>query len=54
LSQFNEYFLKDKYVVGEEMTIADLSAYYEINFLTLINFDFEKYGKIHEWLQRME
>ena len=36
------------------MTIADLSAFYQVNFLTLIDFNFEKYPKIYQWLKRME
>jgi len=46
--------LKDKYIVGDEMSIADLSAYYEITFLSLVNYNFEKWDKLHKWIKSME
>lgn len=36
------------------MSIADLSAYYEITFLSLVNYNFGKWNKIHSWISRME
>lgn len=36
------------------MSIADLSAYYEITFLSLVNYNFEKWQKIHRWIKDME
>ncbi len=36
------------------MSIADLSAYYEITFLSLLNYKFGKWNKIQSWIDRME
>lgn len=46
--------MHEKYIVGDEMSIADLSAYYEITFLSLVNYDFAKWDKIHRWIKTME
>lgn len=46
--------MHEKYIVGDEMSIADLSAYYEITFLSLVNYKFEKWGKINRWIKTME
>jgi hypothetical protein len=43
MRKFNEVFLNEKYIVGDEMSIADLSAYYEITFLSLVNYNFSKW-----------
>lgn len=47
-------FLKDnKYLCGDEMTIADLSAFCELTQLRMINYDFSGYAVLSKWLERM-
>jgi hypothetical protein len=36
------------------MSIADISAYFEIHFLNLVNYDFKKLEKLNKWMQEME
>ena len=40
------YIGNSKYITGSNPTIADLSAYYEIQFLHLLKFDFSKWPRL--------
>lgn len=40
-------------MVGPKLSIADLSAYFEIQSLILVDFPFEKWPKISQWMQIM-
>ena len=39
--------------MGNTPTIADLSAYYEIQFLMLIGEKYEKWPRMRKWMGRM-
>ena len=39
--------------MGNTPTIADLSAYYEIQFLMLIGEKYEKWPRIRKWMEKM-
>ena len=54
LKTFTKLFLKDQqFIMGDKPTFADISAYYEIQFLMLLGEDFSKWDKIGQWLLRM-
>ena len=54
LKNFIDHFLKDQlFITGDKPTIADITAYYEIQFLMLVGEDFSKWEKIDQWLMRM-
>jgi len=53
LKKIEDIFLQDKkFLCGEEMSIADLSACCEIIQLHMVKFDFSPYPKIAKWLER--
>ncbi len=53
LKKIEEIFLQDKkFLCGDEMSIADLSACSEIIQLHMVGFDFSQYPKITQWLER--
>lgn len=39
--------------MGDEPTIADLSAFYEIQFLMFLGEDFAKWERLRNWMDRM-
>lgn len=39
--------------MGEYPSIADLSAFYEIEFLMLLDYNFEKWVNISRWMKYM-
>ena len=39
--------------MGNTLTIADLSAYYEVQFLMLIGEKYEKWPNMRRWMERM-
>eukprot|EP01133_Synstelium_polycarpum_P002445 gene2445-2781_t len=43
-----------KYLVGDHLTIADLTAYCEISQLKLLKYDFSPYKGIQQWMAMME
>lgn len=46
-------FLKEqKYLCGDEMTLADLSAFCEVIQLQMINYDFSPYPALKKWIER--
>jgi len=48
------FWLKDKkYLCGNEISIADVSAASEIISLVMINWDFSEFPKLKEWLDRV-
>ena len=47
------YLSKGDYLVGNEPSIADLSAYFEIQFLMLKDYNFAKWEKLNQWMQRV-
>lgn len=54
LKAVSTYYLgKSNFIAGDKPTIADLSAYYEIQFLLLTGENFEKWPVIKGWLDRM-
>jgi len=55
LLTINHYFLKDDKFIGgmDDMSIADLSAYFELLQLLLIDFDFSPYPRICTWMKKM-
>lgn len=53
LKTMEQHFLKNtKFIYGDEMTLADLSACCEIMQLKFINFDFSPYPILTAWLER--
>lgn len=53
LKCMEQNFLKNhKFIYGDEMTLADLSACCEIMQLKMINFDFSPYPIVVAWLER--
>lgn len=54
LKAMEQVYLKDwKYIMGDRSSIADLSAFYEIEFLVLLDFNFGNYPLLSEWMERM-
>lgn len=49
----NHYLASTDFLTGSKPTLADLSAYYEIQFLVLVGETFEKWPKVKAWLDRM-
>ena len=47
------YIGKHKFIAGDQPTAADLSAYYEIQFLYLLKFDFSSWPRLLEWMGEM-
>ncbi len=45
---------KSNYIVGEFPSLADLSAFYEIEFLMLIDYDFGKWVNLSRWMKFMK
>ena len=43
-----------KFIAGDHMTIADMSAVACVTFLEPINFDFSPFPKIQEWVAKMK
>lgn len=41
------------YIAGDKLTLADLSAYFEITFLYFAKFNFDKWPKIQAWILRV-
>ena len=54
LKTIDEVFLKDgkRFIAGNEISIADISAICEINQLRLVNYDLTKYTKLQNWIER--
>jgi len=53
LKRIEDFFLKDnKFIFGDEMTIADLAACCEVTQLRMINFDFSSYPVLQKWMER--
>jgi len=48
------FLAKNKYVAGDELTIADLSIYSSLVTIELIDYDFSSYAKIGAWRKRLE
>ncbi|KAM9990363.1 hypothetical protein ACTFIY_006397 [Dictyostelium cf. discoideum] len=57
LKQIENVFLKNgknKYIVGDRLTIADFSCYSELKQLEGIKYDFSPYKAIENWKKQME
>ncbi|RWS25160.1 uncharacterized protein B4U80_03850 [Leptotrombidium deliense] len=51
----NDHFLKkQKYVAGDQLTIADFTILVSVTFLLVLNYDLSKYTNIISWLTRLE
>ena len=53
LKNFQEIYLKGKFVGGDSPCIGDLIAFYDITMLEVLDFDFKKYNTIVRWLGDM-
>ena len=40
-------------MIGKELTVADLSAYYEILMLELVGWRWKKWAKMDAWMNKM-
>jgi len=49
--RIESWLTQHKYIAGEEISIADLSAACEIVMLIFLQYDFSKYPKTHAWLR---
>lgn len=47
------YLSKGDYIVGNQISIADISAYFEIQFLFIRDYNFAKWDKLNRWMQRI-
>jgi putative sterol carrier protein len=54
LKLMNLWLTNQKYLCGNQISIADLSAANEISMLALIDFDLSPFPKVHDWMKRME
>lgn len=41
-------------MIGKGMTVADISAYYEIKSLIVVDFDFSPWKNIVRWMHELE
>jgi hypothetical protein len=46
----DNYFKDSKFMIGRGLTVADLSAYYEIKSLMVVDFDLTPWKKIISWM----
>lgn len=53
LTAIEKNYLTGNYIAGDKLTLADLSAYFEITFLYFAKFNFEKWPKIQAWILRV-
>jgi glutathione S-transferase len=53
LTQLDKFLANKKYLVDDEMTIADLMLSCELNQLQLINIDISKYKNVDNYIKRM-
>ena len=50
----NENYFKDSlFLIDSALTAADLAAYFEIQTLSLLDFDLTGYPKVRAWLQEL-
>jgi len=54
LKYIDSILQKSSYIVGEYPSIADLSAFYEIEFLMLLDYDFGKWKGLARWMKYMK
>ena len=55
LRNLQNIYLKDTpYINGTEPSIADLIAIYDVAMLEVLEFDYSKYPKVIEWMQRVK
>ncbi|EGC30872.1 hypothetical protein DICPUDRAFT_40819 [Dictyostelium purpureum] len=57
LKQIEDIFLKNgqnKFLIGNNLTIADFSCYAEIKQLEMIKYDFSKFKILNDWMKRVE
>lgn len=40
-------------MIGTSLTVADISAYYEIQSLVVVDYDYSKWPKITAWMSRV-
>ena len=51
LKSVDTHFLsKGDYIIGNEISIADLAAFYEIQFMILKDYDFSKWKNLTKWM----
>jgi glutathione S-transferase len=48
------YFKDSVYMIGTKLTPADLAAYFELQSLIVVNFDFAPYEKISKWMKVLD
>ena len=54
LKYIDNLLSKHKYLCGDELTIADLSAFCEIIEIPIIEVDYTAYKNINHWMQLMQ
>ena len=54
LKYIDNVLATSSYIVGEYPSIADLSAFYEIEFLMLLDYDFDKWPNLSRWMRNMK
>ena len=45
------YFKESKFMIGKSLTVPDLAAFFEIQSLIVVDFDFSPWKKISEWME---
>jgi len=55
MTTIENYFLKEEQYIGgmKEFSIADISAFFELLQLVLLDFDYSKYPRISKWMKKM-
>jgi glutathione S-transferase len=54
LKYLDSILANSSYIVGEYPSIGDLSAFYEIEFLILLDYNFEKWVNLSRWMRYMK
>ena len=55
LKMIEKYWLNNKkFIAGDDISIADLTAYCELIGLKMINFDFSAYPNIKKWMENLD
>lgn len=54
LSYLESVLTSNAYVAGQQLTLADFSIYYSMEFTDELKYDFSKFTHISEWYRRMQ
>lgn len=54
LSYLESVLASNAYVAGQQLTLADFSIYYSMEFTDELKYDFSKFTHISEWYRRMQ